>query len=206
VKYFTEIVRNLGTINYMVNLSTKAYVQLIPSFDSINELLSLQRSTPRLHSVIKPSSFHLTVLHIGKAERLYDEIKTFSDIDKDSFLMNFETLILKLESLILPYREFEFQLVSDSSILFGSTKEIVVLSLKPNAELIKIHSESLLLYTMFLNDCGIQDVDEFIKASRVLAHSSVLTPHVTLGRIHTDISANDVSDCVFSFKLDSIIN
>jgi hypothetical protein len=206
VKYFTEIVRKLGTINYMVNLSTKAYVQLIPSFDSIIELLSLQRSIPGLHLVIKPSSFHLTVLHIGKAERLYDEIKTFSDIDKDSFLMNFETLILKLESLIFPYKKFKFQLVSDSAVLFGSTKEIVVLLLEPSAELITIHSESLLLYTMFLNYCGIQDADAFIKASRVLAHSSVLTPHVTLGRIHTDISAINVSNYVFSFKLDSIIN
>jgi hypothetical protein len=204
VKYFTEKSKMAGTMVSMTTLKTKAYVQLIPSVETEQTLKAIQNDITELQSKTKLDSLHVTVLHVGIAERLYKEIKQFVRIEEAAFLDSFDKLILELERIVKSCDKIKIELTTNAVTLFGENQSIVVLLLKPIAELIHLHTECLNAYTHFLLDCGIEDVDTFLKSSRVIAHSDTLTPHVSLGRIGTRSMQIDHTPVLLSFTLDTI--
>jgi hypothetical protein len=204
VKYFTEKYEMEDSMVSMTTLKTKAYVQLIPSVETEQIIKAIQNDIPELQSKTKLDTLHVTVLHVGIADRLYKEIKQFVRIEEAAFLGSLYKLILELEHIVKPYDSIKIKLTSNAVTLFGENQSIVVLSLKPTAELIHLHTKCLNAYTHFLLDCGIEDVDIFLKSSRVIAHSDTLTPHVSLGRIGTRSFQIDHTPTLLSFTLDTI--
>jgi hypothetical protein len=204
VKYFTEKYEMEDSIVSMTTIKTKAYVQLIPSVETKEILVDTQNNIPELHSKTKPDSLHVTVLHVGIAERLYKEIKQFVRIDEAAFLASLDMLVLQLERIVNKCETVELKLTSSSIARFRINNSILVLLLKPSVELTNLHTECLQAYARFLSDCGIEDGDSFLKSSRVIAHSNTLTPHISLGRINT----HSVSIChrpmTLRFTLDTI--
>lgn len=144
----------------------------MPVFDSNGAIDQLQRElTAALPegetAMASRGERHMTVLHEGRPNELLAEVrKAGADIDLPRFLRLMEKMISdwRQEDLDLPQ-----SLPVQGIELFGSPRSpVVVLTLTADEKLLKVRNKLWRRQEEFLADCGVSDVDAFVKRSGAL--------------------------------------
>jgi 2'-5' RNA ligase len=163
---------------------TKLYVQLAPDHAGRRQLQELQQALTAddRARLIPAAKFHLTVLHIGKLQRLIDSIQQSVDISALEILRRAKTFADELRALVAQVAGNDFHLHYHGTQQFGEHRDVLVCQFYPTPELCQLHHLSLDLLHNFLIEIGIQDTKYFIEQDFSLRNSLNLNPHVTLAK------------------------
>jgi 2'-5' RNA ligase len=162
----------------MLTLQNKLYIQLAPDTQAIT---AIQNDVEGFSGrSIESEQLHLTVLHIGKLERLYDSVYKETDISKTAFLEEADALASELEILKAKYDENHIELNATEFDVFGANRSVLVLRFETTDTLNALHASGLDSVRKFLQKCGIRDMDDFIEKNDSLKHSLSYKPHIAL--------------------------
>jgi hypothetical protein len=163
----------------MITIDTKLFVQLKPTEESIDQLVALQNTYFPNATHIKVAALHVTILHIGEAGRIFDEINAINSVSEPLFLEYVTNFAKQLQSMVDEHGAATVQLRPVGISVIGNTTT-QVLFLLPSDELRALHQRSIEIFKEFLQKCGIEDYNYFTYKSIALAHSDKLLPHVSL--------------------------
>lgn len=166
----------------MLSLSQKVYVQLAPDESAIKDLLSLQSNIDPSARRVSQQELHLTVIHIGLLSRVYTSITDSFALSEKQFIENAETLVSKLEQLRASVQTTTYRFERPSIALFGPHESSLVLTYTPDDNACRLYKESYTILSNFLSNCGIDDVDVFMRNDKNLRHAISFNPHVTLAK------------------------
>lgn len=166
----------------MFTPETKLYVQLGLTDQDVGEIAALQRrlSIKIDCNPVSRDQLHLTILHIGKLSRLVQSMDGFSISTADEIMVRAELLHQHLQDVVKKYAEFTLNTLDLA--LFGKTNTTLVLRYAPVPALQALHLESLNELKIFFHDCGIRDVDAFMRQDENLHRALSISPHVSLAR------------------------
>lgn len=159
----------------------RLYTKLTPDDTGLARLINLQNLinfTGRFR-LTPPSQLHLTLLHFGLIDEMYEQIHTVTGIDQSQYVKYLVTFIDRLNDA-LPDRPQT--LLPTRVSVFGYRNSAIVLEFEPTQDMITAHREMYTALLQFLKDCDVTDPARFIAKTGALRHSPVLTPHVTLSR------------------------
>ncbi len=167
---------------------TKIFVQLAPDSRGIETLAQLRPYGDPSARLIRETKFHLTVLHIGKLQRIIDAVAAYRHSQATSTAIAAEILaqatifVQEAQMLLTSYRDLDFQLHTGGTLLLGPQENALAAMFKETPELQLLHRQSLALLRDFLGGCGISQVDTFMAADANLRYAAGLNPHVTLAK------------------------
>lgn len=164
----------------------KLYVQLRPDDDGIKQLqlvqASLQPPVGKSIGLVKASTMHLTVLHIGAVDRLLDSMADFTDLSRNKVVTYIDELATDLESVVNDTEGAAYTLQPTGYQRFGASGSTYVISLQSTPELDNLYDKSLAVLKEFFVTCGIADVEAFMSADSNLKYALSLRPHVTVAK------------------------
>lgn len=133
------------------------------------------------------TDLHLTVLHVGPAKTLYEEIFRKSGITQPQYQKALSAFISECVARSAQYYQ---AYAKGLAVLRSEKKWHLVVLVEPNSPLRQIRKESSALFAQFLTECGIRSAQEFIKFSPAIAqHSPTWLPHITLRTVQSPIRA-----------------
>ena len=158
----------------------RIYAQLALDDDSKAEVVTLlQYLRSEDIKVVPENELHLSLIHVGIIDELYERMKAHTDIPRDQFDQNVEQLATEMESLIAGYTVSLRHVGYD---LFGANGQTLVATFDATAELSELHFKLYSALLDFLVRCNIEDPKQYALHDKSLMHAQVLRPHVTLAR------------------------
>ncbi len=161
---------------------TKVFVQLAPDPAGVQQLLHLQETlvTEKTARLIKMKALHLTIIHIGKLQRIVEAVHPVTGMSVNEILRHATIFVDEAVKLLAPFAGQKILLKTRRTSLFGANAFVCLFA--ATAELNFLHRQSLLLLEEFLQRCGVGDTAEFMAADQNLRHALTLNPHVTLAK------------------------
>lgn len=155
-----------------------------------NVLIDLQQKIPM--EIFSPEELHLTLIHFGKPQDIYCELKKVNPkLEYSSFISSLLYMLADIKCIEI--KEYMFNMQPEKLVLninmypedidlFGDNiKNIVVLKLKKNKELTIFRNKILNRFKQFLKENGIRNIDQFINSSPNFLHQIKYNPHISLG-------------------------
>ncbi len=167
-----------------MNSETKLFIQLAPDMTGIDWLQNLQKTInpSSIPQLVDKSTLHMSILHIGKLERIINAIKGVSNCESQKIIDNAEVLADQLELVLKSYSNYTFSLQTKNTRQFGHRADIMACEFKTTPELLALHYRTLVHLRKFLGKCGIHSVDEFMLQDNNLRYALQLHPHVTIAK------------------------
>ncbi len=159
----------------------RLYVELIPDDKACEYLRDLvDYIKPYIKGrPVDPTKWHLTILHFGIADHVfYDLQRVLPNISRTVYAEALDGYIERAKKSLPP----PTKLPTSTLELFGIKENVLVLNLEPSETIENVHTNALANLTMFLNDCGVVDPQEFIQNSINFKWALELRPHITLFR------------------------
>ena len=166
----------------MMKPTERLYFQYAPDSSSIKELVQIQKQALKANPNARPmplDKLHLTLLHIGIIQEVYEEIRSVNDnLPWDEFN---DTLIKAIDGTqqTLPT---EVDVSTSNIMMLGAHHDVLAVGLSTTEELKAAHGNAYQHLISFLSSCGIEHPVAFIHGSRNLRYSLNLIPHITLLR------------------------
>lgn len=170
---------------------TRLYVELIPSDESRRELEQITRSLkPYVKGrAIDPAKWHVTILHFGVAEHVYYDLqRELPNISRTRFNEALAAYIGRAKNSL----PGPTNLKTEGVELFGINENVLVLRLEANAIVTVAYEQALADLTVFLTDCGVSNVEEFMQSSINFRWALQLKPHITLYRGVVDYTPHGI--------------
>ncbi len=128
---------------------------------------------------ITVDDLHLTVLHIGPAKSLYQEVRNVAGTSLERYELEMVSLLRKC--IARSKDEYKAQ-VTGITVLDSSVQSHLVLLVNPSEELCLLRDYCRRHFMLFLEHCGIKSPELFAAQSRSISqHAPEWLPHITIG-------------------------
>ena len=165
-----------------MNEGMRVYSQLRPDENGIARLRAAQAelSATSTGRTMPVDELHMTVIHFGKADRIFESLSACTSVQRDSFDASLRYMVDAWGALM----NEAFQLEHTGYDRFGKNGKTIVATFKPIPELQQLHDSQLSLLKTFLRVCSVNDVDSYISNDPNFVNALTLRPHVTLKKGH----------------------
>lgn len=170
----------------------RLYIELVPSDEARQEINRIIRGLrPFVKGrAIDPQKWHVTILHFGVAEHVYYDLqRDLPNISRVRFDQALAAYINRAKISLPPPTTLQ----TTSIDLFGINENVLVLLLKANGIVNDAYEKALADLTVFLTNCGIENVEDFMKSSINFRWALELKPHITLYRGVVDYLPHNIT-------------
>jgi hypothetical protein len=189
----------------MHDLNTRLYIELVPE-DSARQTIRNIVAHIRPHvkgRFIDDSKWHVTIMHFGIANQVYEELRTvLPDLKQEIFLKALETYIdASKDTLPQPT---ELTLLSYE--LLGGRNNVLALRFEMTPEVQQAHITALANLKHFFADVRLENPDVFMRKSHNFSWALTIKPHLTIARgvIKADIDSLPFQKEVLQFACANI--
>lgn len=180
----------------MVN--TRLYVQLQPDEAGREALAGVQQTLPSQSTgrLIGKAELHLTLIHFGVANDVYQSVSHMSGVDRNAFSEALAAYVTEAEAW-LPKNDVTLQHTGFE--LYGAKKNALAATFKATDELREQHAKQLDVLRRFFKRMDLTNPDEFMQSDPNFQHALTLNPHVTLYKGFSGELPNiEIGDIAFS--------
>ena len=165
-----------NTIN---STSQRIYAQLRPSDSDVADIQVIQNNLTYQEQgrLIGSDELHLTLIHFGKSDEVYQTINQHSDVHRERYDELLTDYIAKTKAVML---HETLSLDFDTYDLFGPKKKTLVLKFMPSETLSQLHTKLFALLLDFFEKLTIPEPLDFMANDPNFKHALTCEPHVTL--------------------------
>ena len=159
-----------------MSMPIRLYAQLQPDKIGLEHLKDIQKSVYERGRLVPTEQLHLTLIHFG----IVDEIIKSLPMTPDNVSVEVNTYITRSKQILETFPVKCFKLRPLGLDKFGENKRTLVIKYETTDELVEVHKLLLDALKDFFVDCGVVEVEKFMKSDINFKHALTISPHVTI--------------------------